>query len=115
MKTTTPKQSETYEVGAILVDTWGCEQTNVDFYCIVKMAGDWVMIAPMTKTSKPHGGPLSMETVETPSEIDTTKNPIRKKLKRFNGEISGLSLRDGISGGWVRLWSGKTKLATHYA
>lgn len=113
--TITPKQSTQYEVGAILCDTWACEQTNVDFYCIVKISGDWVTVVQMTKITKPYGGPLSMETEETPGTIDTTKRAIRKKLKRYNGEISGFSFRDGITGGWCRLWSGKPKLATHYA
>ncbi len=109
-----PKCSTEYEVGAILVDHWGYEQTNVDYYCIIKMAGDWITVAPMTKTSEHHGSAWSMDTVEMPTKIEISKPVFRKKLKRFDGVISGFSMRDS-SGGWCRLWNGKPQIASHYA
>lgn len=115
MDTIIPKQSTSYEVGAILCDTWGCEQTNVDFYCIVKVSGDWVTVAPMTKITIPDGNHLNMTTKEMPGVIKQDKPTIRKKLKRFNSEISGFSFRGYGGGGWCSLWTGKPKFASHYA
>lgn len=107
--------SSNYEVGAILVDTWGFEQTNVDFYAIVKRSGMFVTIVKLKKTTTA-GAALSMTTNERPSlEVDTTATPIRKKVKVFNGEEAGFSLRDYTGGGWMKLWDGKTKTASHYA
>lgn len=113
--TITPKQSTQYEVGAILCDTWGYEQTNIDFYCIVKVSGDWVTVAPMTKASALGGEHWSMTTKETPGVINPDKPTIRKKLKSFNGEAAGFSFRNYTGGGWCKLWDGRPKLATHYA
>ena len=111
----TPKHSTTYEPGAILCDKWGWEQTNVEFYCVVKMSGDWVTVAPMTKISTPNGEAWSMTTKEAPGVIDTDKPTIRKKLKRFNGELSGFSFRNYAGGGWCELWKGSPQFASHYA
>lgn len=109
------KASKNFEVGAILVDSWGWEQTNVDFYAIVKRSGMFVTIVKLKKDTTP-GAALSMTTHETPSqEIDTTEKPMRKKVKVFNGEERGFSLRDYAGGGWVDLWKGEAETATHYA
>ena len=109
-----PFVSNKFEVGAILEDSWGWEQTNIDFYCIIERKGDWLKVAPMKKASQ-SGEPLSMSTYETAVEIDQTKKPIRKKLKSFNGEERGFSFRNYTGGGWCDLWKGTASLATHYA
>lgn len=109
------KVSEVYEVGAILVDSWGWEQTNVDFYAIIKRSGLFVTIQKLKKNTVP-GAALSMTTHETPAfELDPTEKPMRKKIKVFSEGEAGFSLRDYAGGGWVSLWDGKTKTATHYA
>lgn len=110
----TPTVSTTYTPGAILCDQWGFEQTNHDFYCILTRSGMWLTLLPMVKDVKP-GDPLSMETKDTPTEIDWSKKPIRKLLKQWHGEEQGFSFRNYSGGGWCRLWSGKTQTSTHYA
>lgn len=114
----TPTVSKTYQVGAILEDSWGYEQTNIDFYCIIKRSESngkvWLVVQKMLKKVR-DGENMSMSTYETPSVIDTNEKPIRKKLKVFNGEEAGFSFRDYSGGGWCRLWDGKESLATHYA
>lgn len=109
-----PQVSETYTVGAILYDSWGYEQTNIDYYCIIERKGEWVKVLPMKRNTQ-SGGALSMTTIEAPSEIDYSKTPIRKKVKTFNGKESGFSFRDYSGGGWCSLWDGKPKTASHYA
>ena len=108
-----PAVSTNYEVGAILYDSWGFEQTNIDFYCIVKVSGEFVTVLPMTKICGEMTFGLTRE--NTPGEIDFSAKPIRKKLKSFNGEISGFSLRNYTGGGWCNLWNGKPKTSSHYA
>src|SRR3954471_2614147 len=93
-----PAQSNTYTVGAILVDTWGFEQTNVDFYCIIKVSGSFVTVQKMT--IKQDYNPGNMTAGNAPGVIDITAAPIRKKLKKdWTGE-HGFSFRDYTGGGW---------------
>lgn len=109
-----PIISDKYEIGAILHDSWGYEQTNADFYCIIERKGDWLTLLPMKKQSTSEG-PLTMSTRELPLVIDQAAKPIRKKLKSFNGQESGFSFRNYSGGGWCKLWDGRTKHASHYA
>lgn len=113
--TVTPEVKKAFEPGAILVDTWGFEQTNVDFYFITGRSGAWVTIQKMKAASVYNSD--RMESIETPTEPDTNFKPIRKKVKasRIEGIEYGFSLRDYTGGGSVSLWDGKPKRATHYA
>ncbi len=112
-KNIVPKYSESFEVGAILTDSWGWEQTNIDFYCIVKRSGQWVTVLPMSnKTSKEIG---FMTNHELPGEINFSADPQRKKISVFNGKESGFSFRNYSGGGWCKLWDGKEETSTHYA
>lgn len=109
-----PKQSDKFEVGAILVDQWGWEQTNVDFYCIVKFSGQYVTVLPMTKITGPENGFMTNE--EEPGIIDFTADPQRKKVhNNSEGQPYGFSFRDYAGGGFCRLWDGKKQTSTHYA
>ncbi|MEO5681442.1 MAG: hypothetical protein ABIQ88_02310 [Chitinophagaceae bacterium] len=107
-----PQVSETFTPGAIIFDSWGWEQSNYDFYCIITRKENWVTILPMKKNEVFIANFCSKV---TPTEIDYSAKPIRKKIKVFRGLESGFTMRPGTSGGWVFLWNGKEKTATHYA
>ena len=111
--TITPEVKTNYSVGAILVDSWGWEQTNVDFYAIIKRSGDFVTIQMMKVQETFKGREMTSEVL--PLEVDPKAKPIRRKVKSFNGEEKGFSLRDYAGGGWTKLWSGSVQTATHYA
>jgi hypothetical protein len=113
-KDVTPRHMDKFEVGAILVDDWGWEQTNIDFYCIVKRSGQWITVLPMTKITGPEKGFMTND--EEPGEINFAADPQRKKIKQGqNGKEYGFSFRDYAGGGCCRLWSGKPETSTHYA
>lgn len=102
-----------FETGAIVYDSWGYDQTNIDFYCIVKRAGDFVTLLPMKKRVSAEIGFMTND--NTPDEIDFTVEPVRKKVKSYNGKESGFSMRAYTGGGWVSLYEGSPKRSTHYA
>lgn len=113
-ETIKPTVSEAFEPGTILVATWGYEQTNVDFYCILQRSGEWVTIIEMKQIEASDtlpGNAPSMTGKVLPTEIDWRSRPFRKKVKSFNGKESGFRL----SNGWATLWNGKPKFASHYA
>lgn len=112
-KNIVPKQLDCFQVGAILTDSWGWEQTNIDFYCIVKRSGQWVTVLPMTKHTSEEKGFMTND--EMPYKIDFSADPQRKKLSTYNGKESGFSFRKYSGGGWCRLWDGQAETSTHYA
>jgi hypothetical protein len=104
---------DAYQPGAFLCATWGCEQTNQEFFKIVKRSGDWLTLQPFTNISTPIGGPTSMRTAETPATPDLTAKVIRRRLCfESNGSPCGCKFR---SYGWMRTWDGQPMYASHYA
>ena len=109
-----PKRSDKFEVGAILVDSWGWEQTNIDFYCVVKRAGNWLTVLPMSKITSEEKGFMTND--EMPDKINFAADPQRKKLQLSSeGKEYGFSFRDYAGGGYCRLWDGEKEQSTHYA
>ncbi len=108
-----PKVLTRFEAGAIVSDSWGCEQTNIDYYCIVKRSGLWVTLIRMKQHRSAEIG--FMTNKETPLEIDFKENPIKKKMKINEGKEIGFSLRNYSGGGWISLYNGEPKTSTHYA
>lgn len=114
-KDVVPKHSDKFEVGAILVDSWGWEQTNIDFYCIVKRSGNWLTVLPMSKKSTEMNVQY-MTREELPGEINFGADPQRKKLQLSSeGKEYGFTFRDYACGGYCRLWDGEKETSTHYA
>lgn len=108
-----PVVLDKFDTGAIVFDSWGWEQTNIDYYCIVKRVGQFVTILPMKKATGPEEG--FMTNKETPLNIDFTADPARKKVKAYFGKETGFSMRDYAGGGWVSLYKGEPQTSTHYA
>jgi hypothetical protein len=109
--------SGVFEPGAILEDSWGWEQTNIDFYVIASMnnSSGYAVIFPMKQIRSNEDGYMSRK--NTPGEIDWNAKPIMKKIIRSKqtGEFIGFSLRNYSGGGWCSLWDGKESVSTHYA
>ena len=112
-KNVKPTVLEAFQPGAIVFDSWGYDQTNIDFYCIVKRTTEFLTLLPMTIIRSAEIGFMSYDNM--PGKIDFTAMPIKKKIKNFEGKERGFSMRDYVGGGWVTLFNGKAKNSTHYA
>jgi len=108
MSTIIAKFSEKMEPGAVLSSSWGYDQTNYDFYVVVKMSATSIWLQKIKQDSSDYNGQY-MTSVENPVLGEYLVGaPMRRK---YNG------------GNWVninsyagaRLWDGKPKNATHYA
>lgn len=108
-----PKQSDKFEVGAILEDSWGYEQTNVDFYCIIARKDLWLTVMPMTKIETAQA--ISMTGTVRPDKIKQGEKPQRKKLRVWSCKETGIRFRNYSGGGWCSLWNGKDQYVSHYA
>lgn len=105
-----PSVKNDYSIGSIVYESWGYEQTNIDFYVIVKKSAKFVTILPMTKISSAMDN--NMSTQEQPGEIKANAKPIRRKMSYMNEiEETGFS----VGHGWATPYNGKPKTATHYA
>lgn len=98
-----------YTVGAILEGSWGYEQTNINFFKIVKRTNDTLWLQPLATRTVADAGFMSTRVV--PGE-PTDGKIIRRRLMRRDGEPIGC--RFATSYGWINLWDGKASLATHY-
>lgn len=107
-----PKVSQCFEVGAILENSWGWEQTNIDFYCIIKMSGGWVTVLPMRKNVSAEVGFMTNHC--QPTEINWNAKPQRKKIHVYGG-TECFSFGNYAGAGSCSLWDGKESTETHYA
>lgn len=67
------------ETGTILYNNWGYEQTNIDFYLVVKKTDKTVTLRKLKNINE--DSMLSMTGKTTPGEVDLYKKPIRKLVK----------------------------------
>ena len=94
------------EVGSILVSTWGYEQTNVDFYKVLEVKGDYAKIVQIG-SKQTSDGAQSMTGRAVPNESITVGAPMRRKIKRKgDGGLSSDAIRlTSYSGAYP--WDGK--------
>jgi hypothetical protein len=106
-KNVVPKVSDKIEVGAIMSESWGYEQTNVDFYCVVQVKGNFVTLLPMSSEVSQQEVSFMSNKVKA-GEINFLGTEIRKK---YDSKNSGFSIKHG----WCSLWSGEPETESHYA
>jgi hypothetical protein len=100
-----------YVPGAILAYRWGYEQTNVDYYKILKRTNSTVTVVQVDGVSTPSPDNFMVGTsVPLPEKVIGT--PIRRKLIQYGGEIRGIKIN---SYGWCSLWNGQPCNWTAYA
>jgi len=78
--TTTASPSRTPLVGDILVSSWGYEQTNIDFYRVVKVTSARATIIPMGKITVQSG---AMSGKVVPNMNQTFGTPMSRSFKSF--------------------------------
>ena len=98
--------SNKIEAGIILVSEWGYDQTNVDFYTVVKREGEWTTIQQIGQQFAGHAGFLA-ETV-LPSDAVVGK-PMRRKVKGLMGR-EYVSVRNYAG---AVPWSGEAVYQSH--
>lgn len=70
--------------GDILVSKWGYEQTNVDFYSVIKKTGLGVTLAPMRQIVISY---KDMTGQVIPGGVNFTAKTINRKLKKYSGGV----------------------------
>ena len=96
-------------LGQILVSTWGYDQTNADFYRVMKVSPTQVTLASMKAIEVPHNGDW-MFGVKTPYGAGVGTPFRRKFVASGNGYWVGITSFSG-----ARLWDGKPVNVSHTA
>ena len=107
-----PHVADKIEVGTILYSSWGYEQTNIDFYCVVEVSKSMCKLLPMTQKSAESSTHCAMtENVKAGNQIMFDGELLRKKIsKDYHG--SDCVRIASYASAW--LWDGKEKYASYY-
>jgi len=92
------------KVGSIFYDSWGYEQTNVDFYEVVKMVGKKSVLIKSIGKSRDGGGSYT-EVVAVPGSYSNDDEGMVKRI----GEGNYIRMNSFSS---ASLWDGKPKYET---
>lgn len=97
------------KVGDVLVYTWGYDQTNVDFFQVVKTTDKTVVVRElMQETRHEH---YLMAGTALPKKGEFVGKPIRKTVKTGFSDKDILSFDHGIA----HIWNGKPQNYSSYA
>lgn len=117
---------EKVEVGTILVSSWGYDQTNIDFYKVVKMTEKMVWIQEVEKEYVKQTGWAHYEVKATNipkiyTKFIYTNEGVKVGQKEVEAPILKKKLNESYGRFYVRIssfeyayiWDGKDKLETH--
>ena len=102
----TKELNHTFKPGQILVDSWGYEQTNIDFYEITRVTACRVFAKRMTAKIEPNG---FMSGYSTPGKILEEKKEIQMTPSRYSKNC--VNFRNHSAS----LWDGKPESCSWYA
>jgi hypothetical protein len=109
----TKEPNHTLRPGQILVNSFGYEQTNVDFYQIVRITAARIFAKPMTKGVAPHGPEYMSGDVVPLDVVETAKEILMKPYVRSRrDEITHWGAK--FKGHYCYLWNGKPESCSWY-
>lgn len=98
------------EVGTIFTASWGYDQTNVDFYEVVKVTTASVVIREIAKAQETTDGGWTGYVRPQPGTF--LGDPMTRRLKAGWDNTPGVKVN---SYAWARQWDGKPQRFTSYA
>jgi len=111
-----------YIPGEIIYNSWGYDQTNIDFYKILERKGNYITIVEMNqeeyKNPNPPREPRSPNELwgqgqVVPTTVKSGDKPFRRMVRiDRDGKELGVQI---ASYGWAKLWDGKPAHYTSYA
>jgi len=101
---TTETLEKTLKVGDILVSSWGYDQTNIDFYKVVKKSESSVWLQKLGKKYLEQTDWAHYKVV--PTDEFSTENQFARRYK--SGDYVGINRYSGAF-----LWNGKPQTETH--
>ena len=110
--TSTVSPARTPQVGDILVSSWGYEQTNIDFYRVLKVSKARVTLVRVNKTTVSNDGMMGGKTVPHGDPIGA---PVSRGFKSFVNWDKQQSYGVRLSSyEWATPWNGEPQTFTSY-
>jgi hypothetical protein len=97
-------------IGTIFASSWGYDQTNVDFYEVIKVTKASVVIREIAKAQQTKDDGWTGHVTPQPGEF--VGDPMTRRLKAGWDNTPGVKVR---SYAWARVWDGKPQHFTSYA
>lgn len=107
--TSTTAPAHTLTVGQILESMWGYDQTNVDFYEVVKVTRTTVVVRKLRAEAVEQRAHMS--STVTPNPEDYAGEPFRRKVITY-GSSPFIQIESYAN---AYPWDGAPRTATHYA
>lgn len=98
---TKPEVEQVYVPGKIVVNSWGYDQTNIDYYLIVKRTKHFVTLQAIGYATNVETGFLTGDCTPDPNK-PLDKPLLRRKVHVWDGKEQGID----IEFGWCSLWHG---------
>jgi hypothetical protein len=94
------KQGNPYKVDDLLYDSWGYDQTNIDFYQVVEVKG-WKVILRRIGSEHTRSGDMSGDKKPAPNSFLTNHDPIEKivQIRVYDNKIRFII--SSPHGGWL--------------
>lgn len=98
-----------FEVGQIYYDSWGYEQTNVDFYEVIEVKAKSVVIREIAGNIRHENGYSSMSGFTTPVPGNYTSDPIQKNIQFYIDSTGKTIYYIKSKHGWISKYDGGDK------
>lgn len=96
------------KIGTILYQSWGYDQTNIDFFVVIKRTKCYAWVLPM---SNDHTPTEYMQGKEMPGNIEWHKEPVRRKIRTWDGGVSVNGIEDYQK---MSIWKGQALGSSSY-
>ena len=104
-----PEQLDQVKPGTIFCSSWGYDQTNIDFYQVISVKGQFAVIREIGQIMLEQTGFMSENVIADPDSFKG--EPMKKKIQFSQGKPY-LTLNSYSCCG---LWDGRSKNQSHYA
>jgi hypothetical protein len=98
-------------VGQILSSSWGYEQTNVDFYQVIKVSASQVTIKEIHSEHVSEDGFMTGKVMPLPNVFKEEEKEIRRKFRSYSKDNYSVSV---TSYKYASLWNGKPERYSSY-
>lgn len=98
------------KIGDILECSWGYDQTNVDFYKVLKVSNGWATVQAIG-TDETYDNSYGFMTGVARPDYNKTGKTFRRKIQNW-GNGDSISINTYSS---ANIWDGKPARTSHYA
>lgn len=105
------KAEDHFKLGDIIVNTWGYEQTNVNFYQVVRLTAKKIFIKEICKNYTETGF-MSGNSTPIPNKFKTNGDECQLGMRKYGDKVFLTHPKKYF---YFRVWDGQPEYESHYA